>query len=1190
MAASFVHLHTHTEYSLLDGAARVGEVVAAAAADGQPALGITDHGNMYGVLDFYRACKAQGVKPIIGTEAYMAAESRHERPNRNRAKNAKVDDTGDDGEGGGKLYYHLTLLARSDAGYRNLLKLASRAFLEGYYYKPRMDWDMFADHAEGLVATTGCLGSVVQQALLAGDYDEARRRAGRLQDIFGRDSLYVELQDHGIGAQRDCNPQLLQIARDLGAPLLATNDLHYTHQHDALAHDALLCVQTGSLRTDADRFKFHGDQHYLKSAVEMRALFREFPEACDNTLAIAEQAETNIAFGRTLLPHFDVPAPHADADAYLEHLAFEGAKRRWGPNLSEDTAARIAYELRVVADMGFAGYFLITWDLIRHAREAGIRVGPGRGSAAGCAVAYCLGITELDPIKYGLVFERFLNPARVSMPDIDIDFDDRYRDEMIRYTAQTYGEEHVAQIITFSTIKARAAVRDAARVLGKAYSLGDRISKAMPPLIMGRDTPLGACLERDERHAEGYAAAAELRTMYSADPEVREVVDVARGLEGLIRQDSVHAAAVVISPEPLTNYLPIQRKPPTGTDPADAPIVTQFDMGGVEDLGLLKMDFLGLRTLSIIEETVRLVERSSGSRLDIDAVPLDDPATFELLRAGETMGVFQLESAPVRALLRTMAPTRFEDICALVALYRPGPMAADMHNSYAHRKNGRQPATPPHPDLAELLEETYGLMIYQESMMRVAQNIAGYSMAQADDLRKACGKKNREQIAEHRTKFVEGSVAKGYTAELGKQLFDIIEPFADYAFNKSHAFAYGLIAYQTAYLKANHLTEFLAAVLTGAKRNIDKAGVYLADCRQHGIDVLVPDINRSELDFATDGRSIPFGLSAVRNVGEKVAEPIIAERNANGPFRDFEDFCMRMPREVLNRRFVESLIKAGAFETCGHTRKGLLDVFDQVIEASLRRREEAAAGVQSLFGSAGAGGAGHAGANGSANGSAFDERIEIPDIEAGERDTLAWEKELLGLYVSDHPLRGGEAQLHRLVTCTVSGLGDLPPEHDGGQQWVTLGGVVQSLQRRPTRSGEPMARFMLEDLTGAVEVTVFPKVLAAAGEELAEDAVMIVRGRPDRRGEGDTTFLASELAPLALRKGTVPLLLNVERVDMDDRWLAQFEQLLNECPGDAPVHLRIGDKVVQLPEGRWVNAGNLAGPMRELLGADAVRT
>ena len=1189
MAASFVHLHTHTEYSLLDGAARIDEVVAAAAADGQPALGITDHGNMYGVLDFYRACTAQGIKPIIGTEAYMALESRHERPSRNRAKNAKVDDTGDDGEGGGKLYYHLTLLAHSDAGYRNLLKLASRAFLEGYYYKPRMDWEMFADHAEGLVATTGCLGSVVQQALLAGDYDQARRRAARLQDIFGRDSLYVELQDHGIGAQHDCNPQLLQIARDIGAPLLATNDLHYVGQGDAVAHDALLCVQTGALRSDPDRFKFHGDQHYLKSAAEMRALFNEHPEACDNTLAIAERAETNIEFGRMQLPHFEVPAPHADADAYLTHLAFEGAKRRWGTNVSEDTAARIAYELRVISDMGFSSYFLITWDLIRHARENGIRVGPGRGSAAGCVVAYCLGITDLDPIRYGLLFERFLNPARISMPDIDIDFDDRYRDEMIRYTAQKYGQDHVAQIITFSTIKARAAVRDAARVLGKPYALGDRISKAMPPLIMGRDTPLGACLERDDKHSDGYAAAAELRTMYSTEDEVREVVDVARGLEGLIRQDSVHAAAVVISPEPLTDYLPIQRKPESGTDPDDAPIVTQFDMGGVEDLGLLKMDFLGLRTLSIIDETLRLTERSTGTRLDIDAVPLDDPATFELLRAGDTMGVFQLESTPVRSLLRSMAPTHFEDICALVALYRPGPMAADMHNGYAHRKNGRQPATPPHPDLADLLEETYGLMIYQESMMRVAQEIAGYSMAEADDLRKACGKKNREQIAEHRTKFVEGSVAKGYTADLGKQLFDIIEPFADYAFNKSHAFAYGLIAYQTAYLKANHRTEFLAAVLTGSKRNIDKAGVYLADCRQHGIDVLVPDINRSELDFAADGQTIPFGLSAVRNVGEKVAEPIIAERASNGPFADFDDFCMRMPREALNRRFVESLIKAGAFECCGHPRKGLLEVFERIIESALRRREEAAAGVQSLFG--GSNGQTDVGSgDGRGGGASFDERIEIPDTEATERDTLAWEKELLGLYVSDHPLRGGEAQLRRSTTCAVSGLGELPPNPDGGQQWVTLGGVVQSLQRRYTRGGEPMARFMLEDLSGSIEVTLFPKGFAAAGATLAPDAVVLVRGRPDRRGEGETTFLASEVEALELRKGPVPLSLNVERVDIDEHWLASFEQMLSECPGDAPVHLRVGDSVVQLPESRWVDARTLAGPMRELLGADAVRT
>ena len=637
---SFVHLHTHTEFSMLDGAARIPDAVAAAVNDGQPALGITDHGNMYGVLDFYKGCNQHGIKPIIGTEAYMALESREERPAR---RGRKLDDSGGDTDSGAKLYYHLTLLAENNAGYSNLLKLASRAFLEGYYYKPRMDWDLFAEHNEGLIATTGCLGSVVQQSLLKGDYQGALDRAARLQDIFGRDNLFVELQDHDIPAQKRCNPQLLEIAQTLKAPLLATNDCHYTHQHDAISHDALLCVQTGSQMSDPDRFKFHGDQHYLKSAREMRSLFSELPESCDNTLWIAERADVNIEFGNVYLPDFPLPPEFETDDDYLRHLAFEGAKKRWGNRLSDEIVDRLGYELRVISDMDFSAYFLITWDLIRHARDNNIRVGPGRGSAAGCAVAYCLQITDLDPIKYDLLFERFLNPGRKSMPDIDMDFDDRYRDEMIRYTAETYGREHVAQIITFSTIKARAAVRDAARVLGYPYAVGDKVAKAMPPLVMGRDTPLWACFDQNDQYVDGFKAASDLRQMYDSDPDVKRVVDVAKGLEGLRRQDSIHAAAVVITRDPLTEYLPIQRKPESGVAPEDAPVVTQFEMNGVEELGLLKMDFLGLRTLSIIDEALRLIETSTGTAVDIDAIPLDDEKTFRLLQA-ETLWAFSNSS------------------------------------------------------------------------------------------------------------------------------------------------------------------------------------------------------------------------------------------------------------------------------------------------------------------------------------------------------------------------------------------------------------------------------------------------------------------------------------------------------------------------------------------------------------------
>ena len=1170
---SFVHLHTHTEFSMLDGAARIPDAVAAAVNDGQPALGITDHGNMYGVLDFYKGCNQHGIKPIIGTEAYMALESREERPAR---RGRKLDDSGGDTDSGTKLYYHLTLLAENNAGYSNLLKLASRAFLEGYYYKPRMDWDLFAEHNEGLIATTGCLGSVVQQSLLKGDYQGALDRAARLQDIFGRDNLFVELQDHDIPAQKRCNPQLLEIAQTLKAPLLATNDCHYTHQHDAISHDALLCVQTGSQMSDPDRFKFHGDQHYLKSAREMRSLFSELPESCDNTLWIAERADVNIEFGNVYLPDFPLPPEFETDDDYLRDLAFEGAKKRWGNRLSDEIVDRLGYELRVISDMDFSAYFLITWDLIRHARDNNIRVGPGRGSAAGCAVAYCLQITDLDPIKYDLLFERFLNPGRKSMPDIDMDFDDRYRDEMIRYTAETYGREHVAQIITFSTIKARAAVRDAARVLGYPYAVGDKVAKAMPPLVMGRDTPLWACFDQNDQYVDGFKAASDLRQMYDSDPDVKRVVDVAKGLEGLRRQDSIHAAAVVITRDPLTEYLPIQRKPESGVAPEDAPVVTQFEMNGVEELGLLKMDFLGLRTLSIIDEALRLIETSTGTAVDIDAIPLDDEKTFRLLQAGDSLGVFQLESAPMRSLMRSLAPTVFDDVAALVALYRPGPMAANMHNDYADRKNGRKPIDLPHADLDEILTETYGLMIYQESVMRVAQRIAGYTLAEADDLRKACGKKDRKLIAEQRVKFVDGTVASGYDEQLGTRLFDIIEPFADYAFNKSHAFGYGLISYQTAFLKSNYRVQFMAAVLTGVKHNLDKAGVYLNDCRQANIVVEVPDINRSEVDFAAKDSRIPFGLSAVRNVGEGVVSPIVEERSSNGDYKDFYDFCERVPIAVLNKRSLEALIKAGAFESCGHSRQGLLGVAEQIVDQISNRRKEADMGIQTLFGEL------------DANTGGFDEKIEIPDAEVDQKTMLAWEKEMLGLYVSSHPLYGVEASLRQATDCSIADAPNQPQRDDGKDAFLTLGGVVSNLQRKFTRAGDAMAVFELEDLQSSIEVTVFPRTMSEHGHQLDDDAVLLVGGRIDNRDD-EPKFLANRLTYFEPKSGPSELRLTIPSHQVSDKLVTDLKALLSEHPGDTAVFLHLGKQTVRLPDNFRVNPANgLAGELRVLLGPEAV--
>ena len=1181
MADSFVHLHQHTEYSMLDGAARIGDVVASAVKDGQPAMGITDHGNMYGVLDFYQECNKAGVKPIIGSELYMAHEHRDERL---QLRGSRMDDSGGEVEGGKKAYYHLTTLVENQVGYKNLIQLSSRAFMEGYYRKPKVDWEILEEHSEGLIVTTGCLGGHVLQAMMNQGFDAACERAGRLLDIFGRDHLFVEIQDHGIPDQLRTNPQLIQLAKRLKLPLLATNDSHYVKQGDAVAHDALLCVQTGSQLSDPDRFRFHGDHHYLKTAEEMRYLFREVEVACDNSLWIAERCELEIEFGKPLLPNFPLPEGFADDAAYLEHLTFAGAHARWGSDLPDAVLDRLAYELKVIGDMGFSSYFLITWDLIKHARDSNIRVGPGRGSAAGCAVAYCLRITDLDPIKYDLLFERFLNPSRVSMPDIDMDFDSRYRDEMIRYAAERYGRDRVAQIVTFSTIKARAAVRDAARVLGKPYSVGDKVAKAMPALVMGRDTPLYACLEEHPKYLDGYKMAADIRQMYHEDPDAREVIEVAKGLEGLRRGDGIHAAAVVITKEPLTNYLPIQRKPESGKNPEDAPVVTQYEMHGVEELGLLKMDFLGLRNLDVISDTLTLIQQTRGIEIDIDNVDLEDEATYALLSRGDSIGVFQLESSPIRALMRSLAPTAFEDVAALVALYRPGPMAANMHYDYADRKNGRKPVEYLHPDAQEVLGDTYALMVYQESMMRIAQKFAGYSLAEADNLRKACGKKDKELIARERIKFTEGCVATGYGQELGTAWFDIIEPFADYAFNKSHAYGYGYIAYQTAYLKANYPAEYLAALLTSVRTSLDKAAIFLAECRAMGIEVVVPDVNGSTTDFtpvigaAEDGTEelrILFGLSAVRNVGAGLVAHIVTEREDQGAFTDFYDFSQRVNTQVLNKKTIEALIKAGSFDSMGHSRQGLLMVYEQIIDQTVARRKEHEMGVMSLFGEP------------ETASPAFDERVVIPTSDFDKKQRLVFEKEMLGMYVSDHPLLGAETALRKKTDCTLPELIEADVE-DGARR--TVGGVISGLQRKWTKKGDLMAVFTLEDLQGVVEVMVFPRTMTEIGHLLAEDAVVLIGGRVDKRDD-TPKLIATDIEIFdAMPETDPPLRLHLSPTRLNDTTVKRLKELFLDFPGTSQVLLLLDDThVLQLPEQYMVSTqSGLVGELRALLGHEAV--
>ncbi|MEM9039758.1 MAG: DNA polymerase III subunit alpha [Actinomycetota bacterium] len=1201
MSDSFSHLHVHTEFSMLDGASRLDEMIAKAVQDGQPAIGMTDHGNMYGTLDFYRECHKQGIKPIIGTEAYMAHDHRSERPSRR----GRVDDSGGETQTGNKLYYHLILLAENNTGYKNLIQLSSRAFMEGYYYKPRLDWELLDRYSDGIIATSGCLGGHVLQSLLNGDESGALQKAARLQDIFGRDNFFIEIQDHGIPAQHETNPKLLEIAKKIQAPVVATNDSHYTRERDHAAHDALLCVQTGSLMSDPNRFKFQGSDHYLKTAAEMRYLFRDIPVACDNTLWIAERADVEIEFGKPLLPEFPLPEGFADDEAYLRHLTQQGAEKRWGAHVPPEAAERLAYELQVICDMGFASYFLITWDLIKHARDNNIRVGPGRGSAAGCAVAYCLWITDLDPIKYDLLFERFLNPSRISMPDIDMDFETRYRDEMIRYAAERYGREHVAQIITFGTIKARNAVRDAARVLGFPYGVGDKIAKAMPPLVMGRDTPLKYCFEQNPKYADGYKAAADLRAMYETDAEAKQVIDVAKGLEGLKRSDGIHAAAVVITKDPVTEYVPIQRKPESGVDPEDAPVVTQYEMHGVEDLGLLKMDFLGLRNLDVISDAEAMIRERGHPDFDIEQVSLDDQATFDLLSRGDTIGVFQLESPPMRQLLKAMEPSSFEDVSAVLALYRPGPMSVNMHYDFADRKNGRQEVTYFHPDAEEVLDDTFGLMIYQESVMRVAQKFAGYSLAEADNLRKACGKKIREMMAKERDAFEDGVEKTGYGRDLGKELFDIIEKFADYAFNKSHTFGYGLVTYQTAYLKAHYPVEYLASLLTSVKSNLDKAAVYLADCRAMGIKVLPPDVNRSQLNFAAlspdqvpAGVALPvgspgaitFGLSAVRNVGEALVEQLIAERADNGTFSGFHDFVERVPESVLNKRTIESLIKGGGFDSLGHQRKALLQVFEHIIDTTVKRRREEEKGVMSLFGDWGDGDGGDDGGAGAG----FDERTPIPaDTEFDKSEKLRFEKEMLGLYVSDHPLFGVEAALRLKVDHSVI---DLQTMEDGAQ--VVVGGVITNLARKFTKKGDQMAVFVLEDLDASIEVTIFPRTLAEQGHKLDDDLIVSVKGRLDRRDESRFGLIGQNINVLhGLDDGpAAPLRLRLPATSMDELRIRRLKRIIKEHPGDSVVMIDLGPtagvgstrKVLKLADDYRVDLDRSVGELRMAFGHDAV--
>src|SRR5690625_1270603 len=1057
---TFAHLHVHTEYSMLDGASKVDELLAEAARMGQPALAITDHGYLFGAFDFWSAAQRHGVQPIIGLEAYVTPGT--SRFDKSRVRWGEEHQAKDDVSARG-AYTHMTLLARDNTGMNNLFRLGSRASIEGQMGKwPRMDRELLSTHAQGLIATTGCPSGEVQTRLRLGQYEEARRAATELQDIFGRENYYVELMDHGLEIERRVTSDLLRLAKEIGAPLLATNDDRYTRHEDAKTHEVMLALQSGSKLTEpsydegGNRFAFTGNTYYLRSAAEMRDLFRELPEACDNTLLVAEQCDVTFrttADGANYMPRFPVPEGEDEHSWFVKEVE-KGLAYRYPDGVPDHVRKQAEYEVQVITQMGFPGYFLVVADFINWAKSRGIRVGPGRGSGAGSMVAYALRITDLDPLVHGLIFERFLNPDRVSMPDFDVDFDERRRGEVIRYVTEKYGDDRVAQVVTYGTIKAKQALKDSARVLDFPFQMGEKLTKAMPPTVMGKDITLTGIFDpRDKRYAE----AEEFRQLHASDPDAQAVVETAQGLEGIKRQWGVHACAVIMSSEPLQDVIPVMLRPQDGA------IITQFDYPQCENLGLLKMDFLGLRNLTVIDDALENIERNGKEVPDLERLPLDDPLTYAMLGRGDTLGVFQLDGAGMRTLLRLMRPDNFEDISAVGALYRPGPMGANSHTNYALRKNGQKKIDPIPPELEEPLAEirgtTYGLIVYQEQVMAIAQKVAGYTLGQADLLRRAMGKKKKAELDKQFESFEAGMLERGYSADAVKTLWDILLPFSDYAFNKAHSAAYGMISYWTAYLKANFPTEYMAALLTSTQRNKDRLGLYLGEARHMGITVLPPDVNTSVGSFAAVGDEIRFGLAAVRNVGANVVEAIIAAREEKGAYTSFQDFLDKVPAVVCNKRTIESLIKAGAFDSMGHTRRALLARHEEAIDMVIDVKRNEAVGQFDLF--AGLGG------EGGDTGAGF--TIEIPDLpEWDKREKLTFERQMLGLYVSDHPLFGLEHVLQRAADTSIATL--LTDETRADGTTVTIAGLVTSLQRKMTKNGNPWAIATVEDLEGAIEV------------------------------------------------------------------------------------------------------------------------
>lgn len=1177
--SSFVHLHNHTEYSMLDGMAKVDMLAEEVVRQGMPAVGMTDHGNMFGSDAFYRAMKAAGVKPIIGIEAYMAPGSRlHKERVRWGEPHQKSDDVSASG-----AYLHQTMLAENVEGLHNLFYLSSMASYEGQLGKwPRMDAELIAEHATGIIATTGCPSGDVQTRLRLGQFDQALEAAAMWQDIYGKENYFLELMDHGLEIENRVRSELLEIGRKLDLPPLVTNDCHYVLESQAPAHEAMLCVQTGKTLSDPDRFKFDGSGYYIKTAEQMRETWDSLvPQACDNTLWIAERVQD---YGEIWEPHphdrmpiADVPEGHTPT-SWLRHEVHEGLRMRFnGGAVPQNYLERAEFEIDVIDMKGYPSYFLIVAELIKHARSIGIRVGPGRGSAAGALVAYALTITNIDPMEHGLLFERFLNPERPSAPDIDIDFDDRRRGEMIRYAAQRWGEDKIAQVITFGTVKTKQALKDSARVQygQEGYKMADRITKELPPAIMAKDIPLSGIM--DPEHPR-YGEAGEVRHLIETDPDVRKIYDTARGLEGVVRQAGVHACAVIMASVPLLEHIPMWKRANDGA------LITGWPYPACEAIGLLKMDFLGLRNLTVIGDCLENIKINRNEELDLEALQTDDPNVYKLLSSGDTLGVFQLDSGGMQELLKRMQPTGFNDIVASLALYRPGPMGVNAHWDYADRKNGRKPIEPIHPELEEplkeILEETYGLIVYQEQIMEISRKLANYTAGEADGFRKAMGKKKPEVLAKEYKKFSEGMFSNGYSKAAVDALWGTIEPFASYAFNKSHAAGYGLVSYWTAYLKANYTAEYMAALLTSVADKKDKSAIYLSNCRHLDISVLSPDVNESHLNFMPVGEDIRFGLGAVRNVGEDVVAAIIKAREEKGAFTDFSDYLDKIDITACNKRVTESLIKAGAFDSMDHPRKGLLLIHEDAVDAVTSTKKAADKGQFDLFAGLGA--------DAEEVNNVF--AVQIPDAQWDKKHQLALEREMLGLYVSGHPLDGYEealeAQTDTPLTTILSG------ELRNGAE-VTIGGIISGVDRRYSKKdGSPWAIVTMEDHHGAqVDLLVFNKIYAIVGPQIVEDNIILAKAHVSIRDDRMSLFCddlkVPELGPGNGAGLPLRLTLRTDQCTMEN--IAKLKQVLSNNKGDSDVYLNVvhGEEktVMILGEHLRVNrSGNLMGDLKATMG------